>query len=68
MTELEEKLRWHEANSAEKDKQITDLHERLDAKNTRCAVAELMRCDTISCGQRNPPWGMKEIKMKDQFK
>ena len=51
----------------EKDAQISDLKAHLDEKNTYCAVAELMRCDEISCPNRRPPFGMRETKVKDSF-
>ena len=50
-----------------KDELISDLRTKLDDRNTYCAVAELMRCETISCEHRKPPFGMKESKINDSF-
>lgn len=35
--------------------EIEDLHNKLDAANTRASVSEMKRCDVISCLQRRPP-------------
>ena len=51
----------------ERDRTISELKSKLDEKNTYCAVAELMRCESISCSQRKPPFGTREIKVQDNF-
>ena len=55
------------ATLKEKDVLIADLRAKLDEKNTYCAVAELMRCETVSCPERKPPFGMRETKVVDNF-
>ena len=39
--------------------EIDDLHNKLDAANTRAAINELKRCDCINCSKRQPPMGDK---------
>jgi hypothetical protein len=39
--------------------EIDDLHNKLDAANTRAAINELKRCDCINCAKRQPPMGDK---------
>ena len=52
---------------AEKDDVISDFRSKLDARNTYCAVSEMLRCENTSCQDRKPPFGMKEIKLNDNF-
>lgn len=35
--------------------EIEDLHNKLDAANTKAATNELKRCDFITCPNRKPP-------------
>jgi len=65
--ELAAELKEHEHREDEKDTIISDLKAQLDKKNTYCAVAELMRCEELSCSNRKPPFGMKETKLSDSF-
>lgn len=65
--ELALDVKEYKKREDEKDAQISDLKAHLDEKNTYCAVAELMRCDEISCPNRRPPFGMRETKVKDNF-
>lgn len=65
--ELAISVKDHEAREREKDDIISDLRNQLDKKNTYCAVAELMRCEEISCPSRKPPFGMRETKVADSF-
>jgi hypothetical protein len=51
----------------EKDNIISDLRAKLDARNTYCAVSEMLRCEKVACTDRKPPYGMKEIKLDDTF-
>lgn len=51
----------------EKDNIISDLRAKLDARNTYCAVSEMLRCEKVACTDRKPPYGMKEIKLDDNF-
>ena len=34
--------------------EIDDLHNKLDAANTKAATSELKRCDCITCAKRKP--------------
>ena len=65
--ELALEVKEHERREDEKDALISDLKAQLDKKNTYCAVAELMRCEEISCPNRKPPFGMRETKVADSF-
>lgn len=65
--ELATNVKEHQNREREKDEIISDLKAQLDKKNTYCAVAELMRCEEISCPNRKPPFGMREKKIADNF-
>lgn len=41
--------------SRKKDDIISELRTKLDSRNTYCAVAELLRCDNLTCDRRQPP-------------
>lgn len=49
--------------------EIEDLHNKLDAANTKAATNELKRCDFITCPNRRPPlsdqWRMDFQKDED---
>jgi len=66
--ELEEQLRIaNERNERkdaiiqEKDDIITDLRTKLDGTRTKCAVAEILRCEAVSCSSRVPPLGVRNL-------
>ena len=40
---------------AEKDDVIADLRAKLDSVRTKCSLATVMRCESISCKDRIPP-------------
>lgn len=39
----------------EKDDMISDLRSKLDSVRTKCSLATIMRCESISCKDRVPP-------------
>lgn len=41
--------------SRKKDEVISELRTKLDSRNTYCAVAELLRCNNLTCERRQPP-------------
>lgn len=62
--ERQEMLKEKDKKLDEKDEKIDEqyrisssLRHKLDDANTRAAVAELMICDKVGCGDRNPPLG-----------
>ena len=66
--ELEEQLRVaneraekKDAIIQEKDDIITDLRTKLDGTRTKCAVAEILRCEAVSCASRVPPLGVRNL-------
>ena len=65
--ELKSEVDKKDEKLTEKDTLISDLRSKLDARNTYCAVAEMLRCETVSCPERKPPYGMKEIKLDNTF-
>lgn len=61
---LRKSIDLYEDKLGKKDEKIDEqyrinssLRHKLDDANTRVAVAELMMCDKVSCGDRNPPLG-----------
>lgn len=67
IAELELTLKEKDERIIQKDDTISELKTKLDERNTYCAVAELMRCETLQCSSRKPPFGMKESKVSDSF-
>ncbi len=65
--ELEDRCNERDEIIANKDEIISELRTKLDERNTYCAVAELMRCEEVSCINRKPPFGMKEAKISEKF-
>ena len=62
--ERQEMIKEKDKKLDEKDVKIDELYRinsslrhKLDDSNTRAAVAELMICDKVGCGDRNPPLG-----------
>lgn len=62
--ERQEQLKEKDKKLDEKDAKIDEqyrinssLRHKLDDSNTRAAVAELIVCDKVGCGDRNPPLG-----------
>ena len=62
--ERQEMLKEKDKKLDEKDIKIDELYRinsslrhKLDDSNTRAAVAEVMICDKMACGDRNPPLG-----------
>ena len=35
----------------------SELRNRLDTSNTECAVAKVLHCNCVGCGERKPPFG-----------
>lgn len=58
---LNERVDAKDAIIQEKDDIIADLRTKLDNTRTKCAIAELLRCETVSCAQRQPPLGVRNI-------
>lgn len=63
-SEYKEQIIEKDKKLAEKDEKIDEqyrisssLRHKLDDSNTRAAVAEVMLCDKVGCGDRNPPLG-----------
>ena len=65
--ELKADVEKKDARIIERDNTISDLRSKLDARNTYCAVSEMLRCENTACSDRKPPFGMKEIKLNDNF-
>jgi len=64
-TELEEQVREKDSIILEKDATISDYRSKLDDQNTKVAVLTLTRCQKLNCVDREPPFGFKEISVKD---
>lgn len=50
-----ERLDKKDALMQEKDDIIAELRNKLDSVRTQCSVATLLRCNCISCENRQPP-------------
>lgn len=53
--ELKESLDEVQARSRKKDDIISELRTKLDQRNTYCAIADLLKCNDITCSNRQPP-------------
>ena len=65
--ELKNDLREKDDKLTQKDEIISELKTKLDARNTYCAVAELLRCEDTACPNRKPPFGTREVRVQDNF-
>ena len=45
-----------EARLIERDAQMSELRNKLDERNTYCAVSELLKCTDLQCTSRKPPF------------
>ena len=52
---LNDRLDKKDALLQEKDDIIADLRAKLDSVRTKCSLATVMRCESISCKDRVPP-------------
>ena len=52
---LNDRLDKKDALIQEKDDIIADLRAKLDSVRTKCSLATVMRCESISCKDRIPP-------------
>lgn len=55
--EKENKLEDKDEKIDEQYRINSSLRHKLDDANTKAAVAEVMICDKMACGDRNPPFG-----------
>lgn len=56
-TELQKDLDKRDDTIDELRKEISELSRELDSQHTQVAVASLLRCKTIGCPNRVPPFG-----------
>ena len=68
INELKETVSNQAARSEKQDDVISELRTKLDNAHTKCAIAELMRCDCIACSNRKPPFGTKEQNVEELVK
>lgn len=61
ITNLNERIDKKDVIIQEKDDVISDLRTKLDGTRTKCVMAELLRCDTVACAQRQPPLGVRNM-------
>lgn len=48
-------------------KMNSTLRKKLDRANTDCAVAQMMRCETLACPNRVPPLGAGYVPKEDEM-
>lgn len=59
--ELSIALRESEQRVRDKEKVITELRTKLDDLRTYCAVAELLKCEDLTCERRRPPFASSVV-------
>lgn len=65
-----EQVKDYSESNKELRKENTELHRKLDASNTAKSIAEMKRCDCITCTNRRPPlgdiWSMNVVDVDDE--
>lgn len=61
---LNERIDVKDSMIQEKEDTISDLRTKLDSVRTKCAIAEILRCETVSCPSRVPPLGVRNMNVE----
>jgi len=71
ITQLNEQITSLNDRLEKKDEQIIELQDRetslrqmLDATRTKCAVSELLKCVNVSCPNREPKLGTRQVDVE----
>lgn len=71
ITQLNERITSLNDRLEKKDEQIIELQDRetslrqmLDATRTKCAVSELLKCVNVSCSNREPKLGTRQVDVE----
>lgn len=59
---MSERLEKKDYVIQDKEDHISDIREKLDSVRTKCALATIMRCESMSCPNRVPPVSMALTK------
>ncbi len=60
---LNERIEKKDARITELEDSASDLRTKLDNTRTKCAIAELLRCEAVSCPNRQPPLGIRNVEV-----
>lgn len=60
---LNERLEKKDERVTELEDTVSALRTTLDATRTKCAIAEILRCETVSCPSRVPPLGVRNLNL-----
>ena len=63
-SKLSDRLEKKDARITELEDITSDLRTKLDETRTKCAIAEILRCEAISCPSRVPPLGIRNIDVE----
>lgn len=61
---LNDRLEKKDSRVTELEDTVSDLRTKLDSTRTKCAIAELLRCETVSCPSRVPPLGVRNMDIE----
>lgn len=61
---LNERIEKKDARITELEDVVSDLRTKLDNTRTKCAIAELLRCEAVSCPNRQPPLGIRNVDVE----
>lgn len=61
---LNDRLDKKDSRVTELEDTVSDLRTKLDGTRTKCAIAELLRCETVSCPSRVPPLGVRNMDIE----
>lgn len=62
---LNDRLEQKDSRILELEDANAFLHTKLDEVSTDRAICKILRCDTISCPNRVPPLGFKEMSVEE---
>jgi predicted nuclease with TOPRIM domain len=61
---LNDRLEKKDSRVTELEDTVSDLRTKLDSTRTKCAIAEILRCETVSCPSRVPPLGVRNMDIE----
>lgn len=65
---LNDRLDVKDARIMELEDLNASLHTQLDEVSTDRAICKILRCDVVSCANRVPPLGFKEMSIEEAIK
>lgn len=67
ITSLNDRLEKKDARIIELEDRCAILQEKLDQSRTRCSIGELLRCVKVSCQDREPKLGTRQLDVEQMM-